>query len=93
MKAICGMVVGTELAIVHMATILETKGVASKKDIAASYRATAANIGQGVQNRDIVVMILDHIAAGIDGQASAGDPGPFLRLILGGKQSDHPGQD
>jgi hypothetical protein len=85
MKAICGMVVGTELAIVHMATILETKGVASKKDIAASYRATAANIEQGVQNRDIIVMILNHIAAGIEGQTQPGEPGPFLRLIQGGK--------
>ena len=84
-KAIVGLFTGVELAMVHMANILVTKGVASRDEIAASYRKTAENVGEEVANRHLVVTVLGHIASGIEGSVPPPKPDHFLRLIQGGK--------
>ena len=86
-KAIVGLFAGVELAMVHMANILIDKGVASMDEIAASYKKTAANVEQGVTNRDLIAKVLEHIASGIEGSTHSPRPDHFLRLIKGGQSA------
>lgn len=91
-KAIVGLFAGVELAVVHTANILVNQGIASRDEIAASYRKTATNIEAVVTNRDLIIKVLDHIASGIEGSSPPPSPADFLRLIKGG-QPDPPDEN
>lgn len=87
LKAVIGLFAGIETAVVHMSTILTEKGIATRQEIAASYRQTAANILPAAQNRDLIALVLNQIAQGVEGSSPHEETRSLLRLIQGGKPS------
>lgn len=69
LERIVAICMGLETAISHLATILESKGVASKSEIAQSFQATAMGIPQNVKAGPIIAVVLNRIAKSIEHSA------------------------
>ncbi|MGL4858778.1 MAG: hypothetical protein ACRC5A_03390 [Enterobacteriaceae bacterium] len=61
---------GQQLAIVHLSMLLSQHANIDKQDIAESFRKVAELIPSSADNREILIMVVNQIAAGVD---SAGD--------------------
>ena len=56
------MIAGVEVAVAHIAKILDQAGIQSSDAIAQSYREMAQNVSPTMANKEQVAMILNHIA-------------------------------
>jgi hypothetical protein len=60
------LVTGIGLAFVHLINTLDQKGIVSRSELAASYRATAYNLSPEIRDWEIVAFVLTAIARGIE---------------------------
>ena len=76
-ETVSGFIGGLEIAFVHLCNVLEQRNIISRPELAASFEATAAHLPSDLKNRELAVMMLRHIALGLN---SSGDIEP-LRLV------------
>ena len=80
-----GMITGLEVALVHLAEVLEGKGIVPRDELAGGLKATARDLPAAPLTQT-AQLILNHLAEGIEGPA---DPAEvrrrMFRLIQGGK--------
>lgn len=95
LEKIAAMITGMQLALVHIVTVLDAKGVASRAELAESFRETARRLPQDARNRGEIAHSLNHIADGIECSAPHNQDEvhrTVLRLINGSLES-HPDND
>lgn len=80
-----GVVASFELAIAHIGTVLDHKQVIQKQELANSFKATAEALGKDVNNREMMALVLNQIAAMLEGKTPKDPVGAFLTVIQGGK--------
>lgn len=86
LNVIVGLFTGVQTAIVHICNIISKGDQDIKKGIAESFRGTAEKLPRDITNRDIIGLVLNQIAEGLDGHPKVQDPAPVvLRLIRGSK--------
>ena len=64
-EVVAGLVAGLELAVVHLARTVAARTGTTTEELAASFDATAAALGESVRNVDLVRLSLKHAAAGL----------------------------
>lgn len=65
LKTIVGLVSGMQTAIVHLSGVVAAHNGISFGDLAASFEKTGESIPEGVQNRELVQLVLRQVAAGV----------------------------
>jgi hypothetical protein len=70
---------------VHLADVLERKGVVARPEFADGLRETANLLPPEVNGREGIAAALYRIADGVHGTEPHPDNGPLLRLVQGGK--------
>ena len=86
-EKILGMITGLEVAFIHLAEVLEKKGIVPRDELAGGLKATARDL-PAASLTQTAQLILSHLAQGIEDSAG---PDPvearrqLLRLIQGGR--------
>lgn len=81
-QIIMGLFAGYEIALVHLATLLDARGVMTRADIAASFRATAQTLPSEAVNRAQVLAVLNQLASLIESSSTATELSDELRRLL-----------
>ncbi|ECW2977865.1 TPA_asm: hypothetical protein GBZ67_22550 [Salmonella enterica subsp. diarizonae] len=66
LELITAFLAGQQAAIVHLSVKLAERGDWSKSEIAESFRNTAKLLEEQTRHRDVISMVLNQIANGID---------------------------
>lgn len=66
LELIAALIAGQQAAIVHLSMKVAQHAGINKEDMAESYRKTAELLDDKVQNKKIIMMVLNQIAQGID---------------------------
>lgn len=66
LNLIAALLAGQQAAIVHLSMKLAERSGLDKKDLAESFRRTAILLEEQTRNREIIAMVLNQVAAGID---------------------------
>lgn len=65
-EQITALLAGIEMAIVHLINVLDGKGIVSRAEVAASFRSTAQNLSPELYHREVVGLVLNQLARGIE---------------------------
>lgn len=82
LEIIVGLIAGVQTAVVHMVSVLDTKGVAAKGEMADSFRGTAASVPPSVPSQAVIAMVLNQIASGIDQSGTHDESVAAIRKLL-----------
>jgi hypothetical protein len=80
-EAVAGLVAGLELVVVHLAKTVAAKTGTPTEELAASFEATAAAIGDHVRSADLMRLALRHVSSGLRGASSAGLADDVQKLL------------
>lgn len=79
LQVIVGLMSGMQIATVHLATILCQKTGTSREDLAASFEAFGETVPATVAERELIMLTLRQVAAGIRNAGNApGQEWPVL---------------
>ncbi|ENI0470661.1 hypothetical protein ACY3SZ_004041 [Yersinia enterocolitica] len=73
MEILIAMHMGQCTAMVHLGRLFSELANMDKEVVAKSFKATADLIGDNVKNKEIIAMVLNQIATGIETSGKSGD--------------------
>jgi hypothetical protein len=82
LETIVSLFCGLETAVAHLATVFESKGVASRTEVAQSFRATAMGIPQNVKSGPIITFVLNRVASTIEHSTELSQKENEIRHLL-----------
>ncbi|MEX0732880.1 MAG: hypothetical protein WED00_05865 [Aquisalimonadaceae bacterium] len=81
LEVIVGLVAGVETAIVTLAKGLEAQGVIrDSQSLVTLFEDQAAALPNDVRNKELIALVLKHVATGLRGEGH--DPGPEIARQL-----------